>query len=104
MTGPDRPHRRYDRLERQLQIPRCAIRPAAPTAMSTPTLSSSCSADPAASVQLAKAIEMPTEAAAGMVVTEMNTPIRALARASVSDTTPTIPASTATMTEKTSGG
>ena len=63
MTGPDRPHRRYDRLERQLQIPRCAIRPAAPTAMSTPTLSSSCSADPAASVQLAKAIEMPTEAA-----------------------------------------
>jgi hypothetical protein len=28
-------------------------------------------------------------AAAGMVVTEMNTPMRALARASVSDTTPT---------------
>ena len=38
-------------------------------------------------------------AAAGMVVTEMNTPMRALARASVSDTTPTIPASTATTTE-----
>ena len=35
-----------------------------------------------------------------MVVTEMNTPMRALARRSVSDTTPTIPASTATMTEK----
>jgi hypothetical protein len=31
-----------------------------------------------------------------MVVTEMNTPIRALARASVSETTPTIPARTAT--------
>ena len=29
----------------------------------------------------------------------MNTPMRALARASVSDTTPTIPASTATTTE-----
>ena len=38
-------------------------------------------------------------AAAGMVVTEMKTPIRALARASVSETTPTIPASTATTTE-----
>jgi hypothetical protein len=37
------------------------------------------------------------------VVTEMNTPIRAAARASVSDTTPTIPARTATTTENTSG-
>ena len=35
-----------------------------------------------------------------MVVTEMNTPIRAFALDSVSDTTPTMPASTATMTEK----
>lgn len=34
-----------------------------------------------------------------MVVTEMNTPIRVLERASVSDTTPTMPASTATMKE-----
>jgi hypothetical protein len=39
-------------------------------------------------------------AAAGMVVTEMNTPMSALARDSVSDTTPTIPARTATTTEK----
>ena len=38
-------------------------------------------------------------AAAGIVVTEMNTPIRALARASVSETTPTIPARTATTIE-----
>jgi hypothetical protein len=34
------------------------------------------------------------------VVTEMNTPMSALALDSVSDTTPTIPASTATITEK----
>src|SRR5450755_3782624 len=34
-----------------------------------------------------------------MVVTEMKTPIRAPARASVSETAPTIPASTATITE-----
>ena len=46
---------------------------------------------------------MPTDAAAGMVVTEMNTPISALALASVSETTPTMPASTATITEKPSG-
>src|SRR3954447_16899470 len=42
-------------------------------------------------------------AAAGMVVTEMKTPMSALARASVRDTTPTIPASVATTTEKTFG-
>jgi hypothetical protein len=42
-------------------------------------------------------------AAAGIVVTEMNTPISALARASVSDTTPTIAASIATTTENRSG-
>ncbi len=42
-------------------------------------------------------------AAAGIVVTEMNTPIRAPVRASVSATTPTIPASTATTTENRSG-
>ncbi len=41
----------------------------------------------------------PTSAAAGMVVTEMKTPIRALARASVNETTPTIPARTATTIE-----
>ena len=39
-------------------------------------------------------------AAAGMVVTEMNTPISALALASSIDTTPTNPATTATTTEK----
>jgi hypothetical protein len=38
-------------------------------------------------------------AAAGIVVTEMNTPISAPAFARVSDTTPTIPARTATTTE-----
>jgi hypothetical protein len=38
-------------------------------------------------------------AVAGTVVTEMKTPIRAAARASVSDTTPTIPAKTVTITE-----
>jgi hypothetical protein len=41
--------------------------------------------------------------AAGIVVTEMNTPMSALARDSVSETTPTMPASTATMTENTFG-
>jgi hypothetical protein len=39
-------------------------------------------------------------AAAGIVVTEMNTPMSAPARASVRDTTPTIPARIATTTEK----
>jgi hypothetical protein len=38
-----------------------------------------------------------------MVVTEMKTPIRALARASVNETTPTIPARTATTIENRSG-
>ena len=41
--------------------------------------------------------------AAGIVVTEMNTPMSAFARDSVSETTPTTPASTATMTENTFG-
>ena len=40
--------------------------------MSSTTLSSSWNSDPRASRQLEYAIEMPTEAAAGMVVTEMN--------------------------------
>ena len=70
-----------------------------PTTISTATLSSSWKADPRASLQLEYARDRPTSAAAGMVVTEMKTPIRAPARASVSDTTPTIPASTATITE-----
>jgi hypothetical protein len=42
-------------------------------------------------------------AAAGIVVTEMNTPTRVEARASVSETGPAMPASTATTTENTSG-
>ena len=42
-------------------------------------------------------------AAAGIVVTEMNTPMSAFARDSVSETTPTTPASTATITENTFG-
>ena len=41
--------------------------------------------------------------AAGIVVTEMNTPISAFARDSVSETTPTMPASSATITENTFG-
>ena len=42
-------------------------------------------------------------AAAGIVVTETKTPMSVFARASVSDTTPTTPASTATTTENTLG-
>ena len=49
--------------------------------MSTTTLSSNRSIESRASPQLENAIDTPIEAAAGMVVTEMNTPIRALARA-----------------------
>jgi hypothetical protein len=88
---------------RQRQILRCVLRPTAPTTMSTTTLRSSCSADPHASLQLENAIDTPTDAVTGMVVTEMDTPMRALARASVRDTMPTIPASTATTGENTSG-
>ena len=62
-------------------------------------LRSSWNADPLASCQLENASDTPTSAAAGMVVTEMNTPMRALALASVRDTTPTSPARMATMTE-----
>ncbi len=62
-------------------------------------MSSSCSVEPAASCQLWYTTDRPTSAAAGIVVTEMNTPIRAPARASVRDTTPTRPAMTATTTE-----
>jgi hypothetical protein len=61
------------------------------------------SSEPRASCPLPKAADTPTSAAAGMVVTEMNTPIRVLVRASVREITPTIPASTAAMAEKASG-
>src|SRR5215475_4156277 len=88
-----------DRAVRRRQIIRCVLRPAAPTATRTAMLRSSWSADPPASCQLENASDTPTSAAAGMVVTEMNTPLRALALASVRDTTPTSPARMATMTE-----
>jgi ATP-binding cassette, subfamily C, bacterial CydC len=52
-----------------------------------------------ASEKLPKAVETAMSAAAGIVVTEMNTPIRAPALADVSDTTPTRAATTATTTE-----
>ena len=78
---------------------RWALSPAAPTTISSTTFSSSCAIEPRASCQFANASDSPMDAAAGIVVTEMNTPISALARDSVSDTTPTRPASTATMTE-----
>ena len=64
-------HRRAGRVERQRQIVRCALRPTAPAMMSRKTLSSSRSADPPASLQPEYAIDTPTEAAAGIVVTEM---------------------------------
>jgi hypothetical protein len=41
---------------------------------------------------LPKASDTPASEAAGMVVTEMNTPIKVLDRSSVSETTPTTPA------------
>ena len=77
----------------------CAGSPAIATAASTVTLSKSCKAEPQASLPLPNASETPMSDAAGIVVTEMNTPIRVLDRASVSDTTPTTPASAATMNE-----
>ena len=54
---------------------------------------------PQASLSLPNASDTPMSEAAGMVVTEMNTPIRVLDRASVRDTTPTTPARAATMNE-----
>jgi hypothetical protein len=56
--------------ERWRQIARWVRSPTAPTTMSRTTLSNSWNADPRASRQLEYAIDMPTEAAAGMVVTE----------------------------------
>ena len=63
------------------------------------TFSTSCSVAPQASCHWPKAADRPMAAAAGMVVTEMNTPMRALARACRMETTPTMPAITATTTE-----
>ena len=53
---------------------------AVPTAISRTTFSSNWTVEPPASCQLPNATETPISAAAGMVVTEMNTPISALAR------------------------
>ena len=62
-------------------------------------LSSSWRNEPQASAQLPKAADTPMSEAAGMVVTEMNTPMIVLDRASVSEITPTTPARAATMRE-----
>ena len=78
---------------------RCTGSPAIATAVRTVTLRTSCRTEPQASLSLPKASETPASEAAGMVVTEMNTPIKVLDRASVSETTPTTPASRATMKE-----
>jgi hypothetical protein len=55
--------------------------------------------DPHASLRLPNAADTPMSDAAGIVVTEMNTPMSVLDRASVSETTPTTPASAATINE-----
>ena len=55
--------------------------------------------DPHASRPLPKAADTPMSEAAGIVVTEMNTPMSVLDRDSVSETTPTTPASAATINE-----
>jgi hypothetical protein len=60
-------------------------RPSAPIAMSTVTFNSNCSAEPQPSLQLAYAIDRPMSAAAGMVVTEMKTPMSALAKRDAHD-------------------
>src|SRR5262249_42567302 len=74
-------------------------RPRIATAVRTATLRRSCRVDPHASLPLPNATDTPMSDAAGIVVTEMNTPMRVLDRASVSETTPTMPASAATMNE-----
>ena len=55
--------------------------------------------EPQASLPLPNARDTPMSDAAGIVVTEMNTPIKVLDRDSVIDRTPTTPASSATMKE-----
>ena len=62
-------------------------------------LSSNWSSEPRASLQLPNALATPMSDAAGIVVTEMNTPSRVLLRAWVSETIPTTPARTATTSE-----
>ena len=77
----------------------CVGRPTIVTAVRTVTLSRSWRVEPQASLPLPNASDTPMSAAAGMVVTEMNTPIKVLDRASVIDNTPTTPARSATMKE-----
>jgi hypothetical protein len=55
---------------------RCTGSPALATAVRTVTLSRSCRTEPQASLSLPKASDTPASEAAGMVVTEMNTPIK----------------------------
>src|SRR5690348_3382072 len=81
------------------QTARCTGSPTIATAARTVTLRSSCRVDPQASPPAPNASDTPMSEAAGMVVTEMNTPIKVLERDSATDMTPTTPASNATMKE-----
>ena len=67
------------------------------------TFNSNWMRDPRASLQFSNAHDSPMSAAAGIVVTDMKTPMSAPVRASTTETTPTIPASVATTTENTFG-
>jgi hypothetical protein len=78
---------------------RCTRSPTIATAVRTVTLRRSCRTESQASLLLPKASDTPVSEAAGMVVTEMNTPIKVADRASVRETTPTTPASRAMMKE-----
>ena len=66
-------------------------------------LIASCAAAPPAWPQSPYAAATPMFDAAGIVVTEISTPIRAPDFALVSESIPTIPAANATVNEKTSG-
>jgi len=78
---------------------RCTGSPAIATAVRTVTLRTNWITELQASLPLPKASDTPASEAAEMVVTDMNTPIKVLDRASVSEMTPTTPASKATMKE-----
>ncbi len=74
-----------------------------PARTSAIRLIESCAAAPPSSCQSRKAPATATLAAAGMVVTEISTPIRAPDLAAVRESTPAVPARTAPSTEKRSG-
>ena len=78
---------------------RCTGSPAIATAVRTVTLRTNWITELQASLPLPKASDTPASEAAGMVVTDMNTPIKVLDWASGSEMTPTSPASKATMKE-----